>query len=162
MRFPHRLAVAVLLGTSLAAGTVALAAPAAEAASPASRVCTGVLAAHDYGYAYVPWHLEKQSYDCLLSKGDGGRDGVFAVMTLQNSMNTCYPDQVKQARVYPLKVDGKFGQNTYAALIKVQLYLRKTDKSIVADGILGMKTKRAMLWADQVEGGTCHSLKGAF
>jgi hypothetical protein len=86
-----------------------------------------------------------------------------AVMALQNTMNTCYAAQVKEAKVYPLTVDGKFGQNTYKALIRVQLLLRKTDKSIVADGILGVKTKRAMQWADTYDnGGTCHSIQGPF
>jgi peptidoglycan hydrolase-like protein with peptidoglycan-binding domain len=163
MKSIRKLGVAALVSASLAVGSLAVIAPDAQAYSSSSRVCNIVGVASNG--AVTPFRITGTSLlnlritdDCLLALGDGLYGNKTAgtqdaVMALQNSMNTCYAAEVKQAKVYPLKVDGKFGNATYAALIKVQKAIGTR-----ADGVLGDETMARMKWATAVPpktGGSC-------
>jgi hypothetical protein len=167
MKPTHKLFVGAIVGVSLAVGSIAVTAPAAEAYTATSKVCTNAVRQFNdgiWGVVYYPviWHeTAEPKYTCVLSKGDG-LDGITpkgllvfvrtAVKALQNGMNTCYGSVVKASNGGDLlAVDGKFGSKTYAALIRVQRAVGTTP-----DGVFGVKTRDAMMWPDQAIGGTCH------
>ncbi|WP_088889615.1 peptidoglycan-binding domain-containing protein [Leptolyngbya ohadii] len=73
----------------------------------------------------------KPAADPILQKGSSGN----AVVTLQQLLNTCG---------YGLVVDGLFGQATERAVIQFQQRL-----AIIADGIVGTQTWKALRQANQ-------------
>jgi murein L,D-transpeptidase YcbB/YkuD len=138
----------VLLGT----GAVAVAAPASasqpwcEYAGQNSVYQGNVLSTFEQ-----PMTIQvgaTRAYDCFLRTTYGG-DGV---RSLQQTLNDCYstatglPGSVHLFS--PLVVDGSFGANTKAAVIKVQQH-----EGIGADGIYGTQTRQHLLWHATSSGG---------
>jgi peptidoglycan hydrolase-like protein with peptidoglycan-binding domain len=163
--------VAVMLGLGLAAGTIALSAPAAEASSRA-KVCDAVHEERTVPMArttmlqYYPGRAD-YAPSCTLEMGDGMQTpnksfteediaGIkYAVHTLQRAMNICYPVTVTKAVGSLLTLDGKFGAKTYAALIAVQRTAGTTR-----DGVFGQKTRAAMLWPNELDSRRCFKIPG--
>ncbi|XVU25343.1 peptidoglycan-binding domain-containing protein [Actinoplanes sp. CA-054009] len=108
----------------------------------ANPVCTKAVT---YQGALVP-AASNGSVNCGMVRG-ANSDGV---RRLQDTLNDCYPNELKDVKVYPLMVDGDFGGNTEKALKKVQ-----SVSSTGADGMYGPLTRKAIRHTDPNYGDPC-------
>jgi hypothetical protein len=122
---------------------LALTVPAHAAAEP-ERLPLPACSTYIKTYRAGPWIVRVPAQnsggnvECILATGNQGE----GVRQLQRSLNVCY----RQG----LTVDGIFGGNTRAALVRVQTSLR-----ISADGGYGPQTRDAMVHQAQELQTTC-------
>ncbi|MFC8620030.1 peptidoglycan-binding domain-containing protein [Micromonospora purpureochromogenes] len=83
--------------------------------------------------AYVPSYGTNVS--CQMRRGNVSN----GVLQLQQSMNICYEEMLRNRQLYPLGLDGNFGGRTESALKAVQSF-----HGITADGIYGGQTRDTM------------------
>lgn len=121
-----------LLFTAAAATTQVLLASSAHAVTP---TCS-TFKTHDG--AFVP-AASGGSVNCNMVRGNVS-DGVAR---LQDTLNDCYPAELRRAGVFPLWIDRDFGGDTRTALIAVQRAV-----GVRADGVYGPNTRRAMKHQD--------------
>ena len=126
--------------TALACGSVlALSVPAQAAPTPTcSRSVT-------YQGALVP-AASNGSVSCNMIRGNVS-DGVAR---LQDTLNDCYPSQLRGIGVFPLSIDRDFGGNTYRALRAVQGAVGAR-----VDGQYGPETRSKMKHVDPDFGDPC-------
>jgi peptidoglycan hydrolase-like protein with peptidoglycan-binding domain len=125
---------------ALVAGSLAITASAAQAATSRCTYAMGVRLGTDI-YEIVPASVapgDIRSWHCYMNFGDGVGGSNYGVKTLQESLNVCY--KLVIGNQWPLDTDGKFGGHTRTALIRVQ-----RAEHIVADGGYGPQTAAAML-----------------
>jgi hypothetical protein len=72
-----------------------------------------------------------------------------AVKVLQGAMNVCFGKSVL-GNVYPLAVDGIFGNKTFTALERVQVHI-----GVNKDGQYGPMTRKSMRWENDDSGTPC-------
>ncbi len=138
--------IATAVAIMLCVGAVEVIAPTSAYAS--SPQCTTTVVAHgtgedgDTGVPLVVPASAGGSINCWMAKGDHSA----AVTALQQAMNACneqvlaYPGDDPYV-VYPLKVDGQYGSQTFDAVWDVQ-YAHQISK----DGVYGSQTRSNMEW----------------
>ncbi|MEU6206429.1 peptidoglycan-binding domain-containing protein [Micromonospora musae] len=145
-RTARRVAATALVAASVGS-VLAVAAPASAAASDrvavlATPACTKSIT---YQGALVP-ASSGNSVNCHMQRGNVS-DGVAR---LQDTLNDCYPNELRRVGVYPLAIDRNFGGNTQRALTEVQRV-----SGTAADGVYGPNTRRAIRHVDPDFGDPC-------